>query len=996
MEMIGMAKSAMKIALILIISIFLLNSYGIQLSNVFVKEAPKITDEFQEQTLQTLFEQENSPVASETIRINTEKALTGLIGGFLENKGQKSEDIHHYTESREMTVGFGTSEIRYSLAKRVAGNQVYDANSREELTNSEIAFISLDLKFLGSNEVVPVAEESTGAYNNLFIGSDRNQWSSSSYYSKISYYEIYEQIDLVYEINNGQLKYEFFVYPGGNLDDIQMQWKGPVSLELVNSNIKVTIQSEGLRNVFSSGISLVDTCPINYQSLLRENPIEGSFKLLNSVTYGFETPDYDPEKLLIIDPVIFAYQTQVGGSSGERGHSIAVDNDGNAYVTGYTQSTDFPVVNAYNATGDGNTSYADTFVFKLSANGSNLVYSTYVGGRRHDYGNAIAVDASGLVYVAGESSSADFPVVNPINATSDGNEFTTDVIIFKLSADGTNLLYSTYITGGYYDRGKGIAIDGKGDVYVTGESFSDDFPTVNAYNATGAGNSYSDAFVLKMPADGSSLLYSTYVAGSSSDFVSDMAIDKDGAAYVTGETWSADFPAVNSYQTYQAAGDVYAFKLAANGSKLLYSTIVGGSGEDGGHGITVDEEDSAYVTGDTESTDFPVVNAYNATGDGNAAYSDAFVFKLSTNGSKILYSTYLSGSWNDFAEGILVDSNGRAYVTGHTVSNDFPNQNPSTSRGGGDVFLVVMSSSGSSLEFSTIINGNGSDNCEAVAKDSFGNIYITGFNYIEWPNYDVFVFKLPFSEPDPPQGLSFEISANHQVLLSWSKPDFDGNFPITFYRVYRKTSSSSYSSHLAEIISDSFFDLTTESGNTYYYKVTAMNIVGESIFSNEISVMLPVSILTVPDAPSNHPATANGLFVYLNWSKPNNDGGSPITGYHVYRGTSSGEYALIYLTSNTYYNDTLVESGVKYYYVVTAVNSIGESAFSNEINATPIIPGTSTIPTRTSTETSTPTPTSTLASSSTSTEVTGFTLLAILLLSSIFIVFKKFQIKYRR
>jgi hypothetical protein len=408
------------------------------------------------------------------------------------------------------------------------------------------------------------------------------------------------------------------------------------------------------------------------------------------------------------------YSTYLGGSDYDQALGIAVDVAGDAYVTGYTFSRNFPITaGAFQTTNPG-TSYA--FVTKLNPTGSGLLYSTYLGGEA-TFANAIAVDDAGDAYVTGRTY-ANFPTtVGAFQTTTQGSY---DAFVTKLNPTGSGLLYSTYLGGTDYDVGNGIAVNAAGDAYVTGTTYSTDFPiTAAAFQPTG---SY-DAFVTKLNPEGSGLLYSTYLGGSSYDYGNGIAADAAGNAYVTGYTYSPDFPTTaGAFQTtYHGSYDAFVSKLNPAGTGLFYSTYLGGSNTDAGQGIAVDAAGDAYVTGYTASTNFPTTaEAFQTT---NQSSYDAFVTKLNPAGSDVLYSTYLGGSGNDFGYGIAVDAAGAAYVAGVTNSTNFPTTLgafQTTNQGSYDAFVTK-------LAFSPTFAGTpGYSNCHgksvAALAQQFGGI----------------------------------------------------------------------------------------------------------------------------------------------------------------------------------------------------------------------------------------------------------------------------------
>jgi hypothetical protein len=359
-----------------------------------------------------------------------------------------------------------------------------------------------------------------------------------------------------------------------------------------------------------------------------------------------------------------------------------------------------------------------------------LVYSTYLGGSGDDGGFGIAVDSSGNAYITGYTlripylPSTNFPTVNPIQGSNAGYY---DAFVTKLNPAGSAIVYSTYLGGGLNDDGQGIAVDSSGSAYITGSTYSTNFPTVNPIQGSNAG--YYDAFVTKLNPAGSAIVYSTYLGGSDWDEAHGIAVDSSGSAYITGATESTNFPTVNRIQGTNAGyHDVFVTKLNPGGSAIVYSTYLGGSGWDYGYGIAVDSSGNAYITGATESTNFPTVNPIQGS---NAGGYDAFVTKLNPAGSAIVYSTYLGGSDWDEAHGIAVDSSGSAYITGASSSTNFPTVNPiqGSNAGGYDAFVTKLNPAGSAIVYSTYLGGSEDDDGYGIAVDSSGSAYITGITY---------------------------------------------------------------------------------------------------------------------------------------------------------------------------------------------------------------------------------------------------------------------------
>ena len=568
--------------------------------------------------------------------------IAEIPSSFIVNAGQVDANVRFMVKAGKHTIFFTPQEVVFA-----AGEQTED-----ELTRSSVVF----LRFSGANEEARVnrGKPLPGAAN-FFLGDDPKKWRTNvPTYAAITYQHLYPGIDLVYSGKQGRLKSEFVVAAGADPTVITMAYSGTSAMYVRDDGALVLETPIG---------ELVEAPPLIYQTIgERRVTVEGAYCLLGNGEVTFTLGEYVLTEPLIIDPEL-VYSTYLGGGGRDMGFGIAVDSSGCAYVTGGTGSIDFPTSQSPYQSDQGD---YDAVVTKLSPSGSSLVYSTYLGGGDQDYGYSIAVDSSGNAYVTGWTMSSDFPTQNAYQSDQ-GN---TDAFVAKLTPSGSSLVYSTYLGGGDVDRGYGIAVDNSGCAYVTGYTFSSDFPTQNAYQLD---QESTDAFVTKLTPSGSSLVYSTYLGGGGvdSDYGQGIAVDSSGNAYVTGCTTSSDFPTQNAYQSHQADRDVFVTKLSPSGSSLVYSTYLGGGDDDCGRSIAADSSGNAYVIGYTDSSNFPTQNAYQASIGGR----DVFVTKLSASGSSLVYSTYLGGGDYDVGYGIAVDSSGNAFVTGYTYSLDFPTQN---------------------------------------------------------------------------------------------------------------------------------------------------------------------------------------------------------------------------------------------------------------------------------------------------------------------------------
>ena len=561
-----------------------------------------------------------------------------------------------------------------------------------------------------------------------FIGNDSKKWRTDiSTYGKVKYHGVYEGIDLVYYGNQGKLEYDFVVSPGADPSAIKIAFEGAD---------KIDTDREGNLVLRVAGGEVRIPKPLVYQEVdgVRKEVIAAFVFNPKSKVVGFEIAKYDGSKPLVIDPVL-VFSTYLGGGGKDFSSGIALDATGSIWVAGATASTNFPTANSVrSAYGGGN---LDAFLTKFTPDGTSVLYSTYMGGGEQDAAVSLAVDWLGNAYLIGDTSTTNFPVTpNAFQTAYGGGE--PDMFVAKIdpSRAGTaSLVYSTFLGGSIEDHGAGIAVDSSGNIYVSGRSNSGNFPTTaGAFRTTISGPGNADVVVAKIDpsrAGVSSLVYSTYIGGSAGDAGNNIAVDGLGSAYVTGSTHSTDFPTVNAFQSAHGGGgtDVFVAKLNSTGSALLYSTYLGGSGDEEGW-LTLDLAGNVYLVGNTSSANFPTTpGAFQTIRRGSV---DAFVAKIdpSQTGIQLLiWSTYLGGSADEPENfGIAVDSSGNVYVTGGTTSSDFPIVNglQTTKSANEDAYVAKLNSTGSSLLFSTYFGGNGDDGGTGIAVDPSGNIYVSG------------------------------------------------------------------------------------------------------------------------------------------------------------------------------------------------------------------------------------------------------------------------------
>jgi hypothetical protein len=599
----------------------------------------------------------------------------------------------------------------------------------------------LRMQLVGSNPVPRITGmEQLPGQSNYFIGNDRTRWRTHvSHYAKVRYHNVYAGVDLVYYGKQGQLEYDLVLSPFADpgvikisfigAREVHLDTDGELLLKVGDSEIrqpKPVIYQDiaGVRKQIAGGYRINAQAQVTFEVGQHDatrplviDPVliyatylggsaddlgagiavdEDGFAYVAGVTTSPNFPvtstAFQPANASSLDVFVtklnrrgteLVYSTYLGGRGDEAtvfALGLAVDESGIVYLTGNTTSTDFPTTpGAFQPTFAGGD--ADAFVTKLNRRGTELIYSTYLGGSEcgdaaaicFDVGFAIAVDEAGNAYVTGATDSTNFPTTQGAFQSAFAGSF-SDTFVTKLNRRGTALLYSTYLGGSSFDPGRAIAVDKAGHAYVLGDTGSPDFPTTPGSFQPTFGGGNVDVYLTKLNRTGTALVYSTYLGGSGVDFtdVNSLAVDDKGNAYAAGLTDSPNFPTTpGAFQTALAgAEDSFVTKLNTRGTALIYSTYVGGSGFDAYEGIAVDKAGSAYLTGHTDSPDFPTT--LGAFQTALAGANDAVVTKLNRRGAALVYSTYLGGSDEDFGIGLAVDKEGNAYVVGQTGSTNFP------------------------------------------------------------------------------------------------------------------------------------------------------------------------------------------------------------------------------------------------------------------------------------------------------------------------------------
>ncbi|MEO6392992.1 MAG: SBBP repeat-containing protein [Pyrinomonadaceae bacterium] len=585
---------------------------------------------------------------------------------------------------------------------------------------------TVKMELVGANAGVKITgSDQLAAKTNYYTGGDPRGWHTGvSNFARVQYHNVYAGIDAVYYAANNDLEYDLIVAPNTDPSVIKLKFTGAEKLSLdQNGNLQIMV----------NGQVLEQRAPVSYQENNgKREPIESRFALTEGNQVSFVIGAYDHSRPLFVDPAM-RYLTYIGGNNGDDSlASVAVDAQQNTYLTGSVDSTDFTTDNApLDPDNEGG-----AFVAKLNPNGTQLLYLTIFDGNDVDSAADVAVDNFGNAYITGQTRSDDFPVHNAYQDSSPrclrvNNCYWRETDTFVAKVNGVGLVVnSTYLAGRDSELAAGIAVRGNGDlVYVTGYTYSADFPDINGYQSGGAFGNGGDAFLTVMPMNGGAPIYSTHFGGNHGESAEDVAIDAAGNAYITGDTDSDDLPIRSAFQTNNLGGsDSFIAKFnpfASGDASLVYSTYLGGAGGDYARGIAVTPQGKAYVTGVTGSFNFPMLNAIDTTNQVN----EAFVTAFNTNGS-LFASTFLGGNGQDFGNAITLDVGEVVYLTGSTTSADFPRSFPfQNSRAGAqDAFVskLRLGPATSALISSTYLGGTGSEDGKGIAVLGNKHIYVVG------------------------------------------------------------------------------------------------------------------------------------------------------------------------------------------------------------------------------------------------------------------------------
>jgi len=672
-------------------------------------------------------------VASQLLKTKapTVNAYDQLPLAFDANQGQTDSQVKYLARGRGYTL-FLTSNKAVLSMSTIAASPIKDAlfrrtmgftewakvkRERERAADAQVAVLTMEM--MGANPAPRVlAQNRLSGVTNYYIGNDPGKWRVGvPQYGRVAYESIYPGVNLAFHGQQRQLEFDFLVTPGADASPICLQFSGAKHVSLDGSGNLVLASDAG--NVMMKE-------PLAYQEDNgTRQPVEARFVIRNRYQVGLALGAYDHNRELVIDPSL-NYATYLGGSAADEALGIALDSNGNSYITGDTNSPNFP-----GAGGATNSGSVDAFVTKLKPDGSAIVYTTLVGGSGTDSGFAIAVNGSGDAFVAGDTTSTDFPVSgNAAQSTYGGGA--ADAIVFELDSTGARV-YSTYLGGTAEDDGLGIALDSAGNSYVGGATLSPGYPGATGSLNLGNNTTAFDGFVAKInTASGGNgaLVFFTYLGGSDNDLVSSITLDAPANIVVTGNTISTDFPTTAG--AFQATcgtaancnggqSDAFLTKLGSGTGALppVASTYLGGESEDVGVAVAADSSGNAYITGLTFSTFFPTQNPFQGTNLTPQGSFTAFVTKMNSSATALTFSSFLGGSTADIGNSIAIDQQTppNAYLTGTTLSSDFPAVDAfqPALNGNSDAFVTEVDGSGASEIYSSFFGGTGDENFESPA-----------------------------------------------------------------------------------------------------------------------------------------------------------------------------------------------------------------------------------------------------------------------------------------
>ena len=592
--------------------------------------------------------------------------------------------------------------------------------------SSDLVFVT-DKNVYPPQEIEVIPDGKLGWNNNYFLGNDSSKWAPDcGNFTRLTYRNVWEGIDVVYYGQGDQLKYDYVVKPGADPSNVRLRWLG------LEESLRLDGDADGKVLTLATSVgALKEAIPLAYQRGEDGSriPVEVSMRVLSENEFGLEVVGtWDRSKELVVDPLV--YSTYLGGRRDESITELAPDGAGGVFAAGITYSDVFPVTEgALDSLFNGGET--DAFITRSNSNGSELIFCTYLGGEGIEIARTVEFDGEEGVFVAGASQSPDFPVTD--NAYDHSLNGRGDAFICRINGEGNELIYSTFLGGSSGEEVHALFVFGGGSVIVAGGTSSGDFPTTaeafdTSYNFLDY--NYSDVFVASLSWDGRELIYSTYLGGFAHDYARSLTSDGEGGVFVVGVTRSPEFPTTDGAfdRTFNGENDAFVARLSEDGSDLIFSSYLGGSLRDEANGVASDGAGGVVLAGSTECDDFPTTEgSFDISHNGNF---DTFIARLSGNRGELIYSSFLGGEGFDFANALVADGDGGVVVSGSTNSRAFPATVGAYNRwltgSEFDAFLTRLNSDGSELLYSTYFGFAGWDQAYALTLDTIGGTFIAG------------------------------------------------------------------------------------------------------------------------------------------------------------------------------------------------------------------------------------------------------------------------------
>ncbi len=850
-------------------------------------------------------------------------SLSNVDGFFTENLGQLGEGAGSlYCQGSPLSVALGPGWVSYY-----------------HRSDAEGVLVLIDLE--DANAVKPVGVDPTSHPTNFFKGDDPDSWVvGAGSYREALFEGIWDGIDLRYRFAEGSLKYDLVVAPHADLDQVRFSYRGQSALSIDAATGDLVIHTPV--------VDLVDTAPVSFQD---GQDIDSRFVLLDRDTVTVQVDGRDPSLPLVIDPGL-TFSTFIGGG-GYEGTTFVLDDVGDVYMSGFTGSLDFPTTPGVVFPQD--LAKADGVVMKLKGDGSDLLFSTYLGSDDHDGAMALVLASDGDVIVTGQTWGSDFPSTS--GAFTSGGAGTGDAYVVRFNHNCSAIQWSARIGGTDDEAGMTVDLLSNGDIVLVGYTYSDDFPVVSGC-LDDTYNGGSDFFVSRLSSNGTTLMASTYIGGSSDEDPTNrmMVVGDDDHVYVAIQTDSFNFPTTQGAlsDTLEGCHDAAVFKMDENLTELRWSTYVGGSGHENPESLAVDGDGNVYIVGRTSSPDLPVTDGAWMSSLDEGDNWDSFLLKLGPDGSTVEFCTYYGGDAEDYGQDLCVGDDGLVYFTLITESTGMPTTEhcwAATLSGEWDIYIGVLDGENQTVRYGTYLGGNKTegwmghiglyDGSATVSSYSESKDYPTTAGAYDTSHdgvMDIVVsrFEVELSDPvlpGPPIAFGARLGDGN-VELVWEPPVDLGGFNLLSYGLYRGPSSDNMT--LVETLDPMTMahnDTPPLLGGTYHYALTAISPAGEGPRSNTVSIWYIVH----PGTPTDLSASPGDAVVGLGWVPPADTGGAPVLGYSIFRGSSADSLEHLVSPDNvTSYNDTDVVNGETYHYAVSCINARGSGPLTPVVSVTPI------------------------------------------------------------